>query len=290
MTTAPIILFGTGRCGSTILHRMFTEHQKLAWLSGFCDHYPHRLSINRLLMQLLDYPIIYNFLKNRYSPGECYIFWEYYAKGFRRPVRDLMAEDLSIKNKKRLLDVFSQLTTAQRDRLLLKITGWPRLSYLLELFEDAKFIHVVRDGRAVANSLVNVDFWHGWGGPEKWRWGALPARYSEEWEQYNRSFIVLAAIQWKMLMDAAEEAQQKIPSSRFLEVRYEDLCAEPLPVFKKIAAFSEVEWDTVFQERLAKYRLKNTNEKYTRELNAQQQQDLNEVLADYLPKFGYAAN
>ncbi len=92
----------------------------------------------------------------------------------------------------------------KRNRLLVKITGWPRLGYLHEIFPDAKFIHVVRDGRAVVNSLINVDWWDGWKGPQNWRWGDLDLSQTDEWEKYGKSFVVLAGIQLKIIMNALE--------------------------------------------------------------------------------------
>ena len=56
--------------------------------------------------------------------------------------------------------------TEKRDRLLLKISGWPKIGILFEIFEGAKFVHVARDGRAVVNSPLDTYFWNGWIGPE----------------------------------------------------------------------------------------------------------------------------
>jgi hypothetical protein len=36
----------------------------------------------------------------------------------------------------------SEITTEKRDRLLLKISGWPKIGILFEIFEGAKFVHV----------------------------------------------------------------------------------------------------------------------------------------------------
>ncbi len=38
----PIIIVGTGRCGSTIFHRLLAKHPNAMWLSGFCDRFPTR--------------------------------------------------------------------------------------------------------------------------------------------------------------------------------------------------------------------------------------------------------
>ena len=34
-----------------------------------------------------------------------------------------------------------------------------RIKQLLDIFPDAKFIHILRDGRTVVNSLINRDFY-----------------------------------------------------------------------------------------------------------------------------------
>ncbi len=283
----PIIVFGTGRSGTTIFHQMLSEHPNVAWLSGFCNRYPDKPILNRLLMKLLEYPFIEKILRKKFRPREGYEFWEYYCKGFRAPCRDLLASDVTIKVKKNILDAMSKLMTEKRNRLLIKITGWPRIGFFSEIVPDAKFIHVIRDGRAVANSLINVKFWRGWGGPEKWRWGPLPKVYQEEWNNYNKSFIVLAAIQWKILMDAAEEAKKHLKKSSILEVKYEELCADPIGVFLKVAEFCEIEWNSYFENRLKQYKLKNANNKYKQELTPSQQKDLETVLNSHLKKYGY---
>lgn len=283
----PIIIYGTGRCGTTIFHRMFSMHPEVAWLSDLCERHPNKPELNRRLMQALEYPILNNRLRKRYGPGECYGFWEHHCRGFRDPCKDLMASDLSIKSKHNLSKIMSRLTTRKRHRLLTKITGWPRLGLLSEIFPQARFINIIRDGRGVANSLINIGWWMGWTGPENWRWGPLSAAHNEEWFSYNQSFVVLAAIQWKILMDASENAKKLIDGSKLLEIKYEQLCSDPINLFKKIVAFSELEWTTKFEKQLSAFNLNNANFKWESELNSTQKGALNEVLEHHLTRYGY---
>lgn len=282
----PIIIFGTGRSGTTLFHQMLTQHPDLSWMSPLCDRFPKQPRLNSAFMHFVEYPIAGKLLRKYIPPGECWDFWEYYSKGFSLPKRDLNASDVNEENKKELQQALSKITSAKRRQLLIKITGWPRLGFLKEIFDDAKFIHIIRDGRAVAASLLKVDFWQGREGPDKWRWGELPAAYNEEWHKYNKSFIVLAAIQWKMLMDAAEQAKKNIKSSNLLEIKYKDLCTDPETQFRKTADFCGLPWSNKFESRLKQYELKNTQDKWKRGLSASEQKDLNEVLEDYLKKYG----
>jgi omega-hydroxy-beta-dihydromenaquinone-9 sulfotransferase len=238
-------------------------------------------------MKGLDYPVVGELLRRRVKPAESYPFWEHHCKGFSAPYRDLEAADVTERTKKHIPRAMAKILTEKRYRLLLKITGWPRIGFLSEIFEDAKFIHVMRDGRAVANSMINVYFWQGWKGPQNWGWGELSPAQEGEWSKHGQSFVVLAAIQWKILMDAMEKAKEAISNDNFLEVRYEDLCSDPIGQVRKVTQFCELEWPAGFERQLGKYQLKNTNDKFRYDLTPKQQADLEEVLGDYLKRYGY---
>ena len=285
----PIIIVGAGRTGSTIFHSMFSKHPTVAWLPGpTCNRFPENPALSRFVMRSVDYPLVGEFLRRKIKPAECYPFWEHHCKGFTAPYRDLLASDVTETTKNRIPDTMSKILTERRNRLLIKITGWPRIGFLSRIFEGAKFIHVMRDGRAVANSMINVDYWWGWRGPGDWRWGELSPAQREEWDRYGQSFIVLAGIQWKILMDAMEKAKGMLDDDKFLEIKYEDLCSDPINTFKRVTEYSELEWTTGFERELRRHRLKNTNGKFKSELTATQQNDLEEVLRDYLRRFGYS--
>src|SRR5215203_1840425 len=284
----PIIIVGAGRTGTTVFLRMLSEHPRLAWLPGkISSTFPDRLELSRLVMKGLDYPLLGEVLKRQIKPGESYPFWEHHSKGFSAPYRDLLADDVSDNARSHLPRAITTILTAKRNRMLLKITGWPRIGFLSEVFEDARFIHVMRDGRAVANSMLNVYFWQGWKGPKNWGWGELSPAQEGEWNEHSQSFVVLAAIQWKILMDAMEKAKKTISSERFLEVRYENLCSDPVGQFQKVTQFCELEWTGSFERQIRKYQPRNTNEKFKYDLTAKQQRDLEEVLSGYLIRYGY---
>jgi hypothetical protein len=172
--------------------------------------------------------------------------------------------------------------------LLVKITGWPRVGYLHALFPDAKFIHVYRDGRAVANSLLEVDFWRGWQGPGRWRAGELTPAQQAEWERHGRSFVALAGIQWKRMMAAMDAAAANVPAANLLPVRYEDLMANPVACFKHVTEFCGLGWSARFERAIARQRLRPANDKWRVDLSDAQQAILESVLAEALSRYGYA--
>ena len=283
----PVFIVGVGRSGSTVFHKIFARHPQVSWLSNLCDKYPHTPSINRFLMRAIDYPFIGQYLQKRTYPEESYVFWDAHCKGFRVPCRDLVAADVTLKMKETVRNVMAAMLAKERTRLLVKVTGWPRVGFLHEIFEDAKFIHIVRDGRAVANSFINMDWWWGWRGPSNWRWGELTPAQNEEWEKHGRSFLVLACIEWKILMDAMEQAKTAVPKENFLEIKYEDLCSEPAGVFKNVIEFCELQHSKKFDMLVKQYPLKNINSKWKRELTADQQRLIANVLDGHLKKYQY---
>lgn len=282
----PVFIVGVGRSGSTIFHKIFARHPNLAWLSGYLDRYPTKPQINKFLMNVIDWPIIPIVMKRNY-PEECYSFWEYYCKGFRTPCRDLTSNDVTIKAKTEIRKVLAGLLTPRRNRLLLKITGWPRIGYLNEIFDNAKFIHIIRDGRAAVNSMINEPWWWGWRGPENWRWGRLTVEQEDEWEKHNKSFLALAAIEWKIILNALEKSRKYIKPNQLMEIKYENLCENTVDVFKKVVDFSDLKWSDSFENVVQSYQLKVKNYKWQEQLTKKQQEILEKVLSPYLSRYGY---
>ena len=167
------------------------------------------------------------------------------------------------------------------------MTGWPRVGFLNEIFPEAIFIHLIRDGRAVANSFMNVGFWDGWQGPRQWRCGQLPPHYQAEWEEYGRSFVALAGIHWKILVDAFEKACAAVAPDRWWTMRYEDFCAAPREVLKDLCEYLELEWSQRLDKAIGSTELKSRNNKWRDDLSPQQQAVLEQVLDSHLRKYGY---
>jgi len=274
----PIFVIGTGRSGSTMVHEILCEHPNLSWFSVLLSVFPTKIGLNKLYMYLIDFPLLGKLLKKYIIPTESYQFWEKYAMGFSKPYRDLRAEDVSLKVSKKIPQVFSKILTKKRNRLFIKITGWPRISYILEIFPDAIFIHIKRDPRAVVNSFLNVYFWKGWEGPEHWRWGKLTEEQDKEWKKHNESFVALAGIGHKKMLDSLNKATKEISPEKFLEINYEDICNDPLIEFNKILKFTKLKSSKKFDRFVKNQKIRNTNFKWEDELTNEQKRILNEVL------------
>lgn len=284
----PIVIFGSGRNGSSALHLRLAKHPNMAWISDkVSERVPERPRLNQLLMRGIDIPILRGYLWEHFRPGEGYMFWDLYSKIFRHPCRDLVADDATIIEKKLILQVFSKLLTPKRSQLLLKITGWPRLGFLNEIFPGAKFIYLIRDGRAVANSLMNIHYWQGWRGPSNWLMGELAPEDRAMWEKFNRSFAALAGIEWNIGCRAAENAIDLLSDEQVIRVRYEDLCVNGIEEMKRIIDFCRMETSDDYLKYLLSSPFLSQNEKWRSDLTPNQQEILTDVTREYLIRYRY---
>ena len=285
---APLFIVGTGRSGTTILFELITCHPRVGWPAPMVGRWPRKLWLNRLYFRILEWPVIGPWVHQRMGLTESYSFWDSLFPGFSLPCRDLLASDVTPWAARAIRNALAQLLPARtrRDTLVMKITGWPRIGFLREIFPEAKFIHIYRDGRAVASSLMRMSWWWGWRGPENWRWGPLPEKYQQAWEASGRCFAVLAGIQWLILMDAFEQAIAKAGES-VLSVSYERLCGQTQDVMKEICEWSGLGWNEQMARAIGAYQLRSANDKWRRDLNPVQQERLNKLLAPRLKALGY---
>ena len=95
-------------------------------------------------------------------------------RSWRAPTGTCSPADATPWLTKRLQTFFEdRMTRAPEPVYLHKLTGWPRAGFLHAGFPDARFVNVVRDGRAVASSWLQMDWWLGYRGPEHWHFGPL---------------------------------------------------------------------------------------------------------------------
>jgi hypothetical protein len=259
------------------------------WLSGFAEHFPDKPSWNRWAVTAVGNPAIRRIFGKRIKPGENYGFWYRHAYGFAEPGRDLVRSDVTPRVRKQVRAVIERMLTAKRHRFFAKLTGWSRLGFLNEIFEDAKFIHIVRDGRAVASSLMHISDWQwrGWYGPYSWRYGPLSPEDQAAWEASNRSFAVLAGLQWKMHTRAFEAARQAVEPQRVLEVKYETFCQEPVETLQRVLDFAELSPCPIFQKRVKAAAIHDMTDRWRVDLSVEQQHLLSDLLQDDLSCYGY---
>ena len=286
----PIFIVGTGRCGSTMFHDVLSLHPALGWLSQYVHKYPRRPALNARLVGLARRALVGKIMNKHLYPAEPYRFWEAYCPGFSTPFRDLLASDLTPKSARAMRRAV-ELANPKGRRFLAKITGWPRIGLLGEAFPDARFVHVIRDGRAVVNSSIAAPYFEGWSGPSNWTRGELSEEQSARWEASGWSFVVLAAIGWENRMRAFRTAGDRIGPDRYTEIHYEAFCDRPEAVLGQVMAFTGLpEADTpAFFEAVSRMSFRSQNDKWRHDLTPAQQQHLDDYLSPLLTELGYEA-
>ena len=279
-------LSGIGRSGTTIFYKVLSHHNNIYWLSPFADKFLNKPQYNDWLINSID-RWLPSYFRKRFEPVECYNFFNKSFKGFSKPFRDLVKDDVTSKSKKVMRGSFEKFNYSKKNHIAVKVTGWPRLGFLKETFPEAKFIHIKREGKAVVNSFLDVPFWNGWQGTEKWRWGNLSDEHLALWKKYDNSFVALAAIQYLIYMEAFELAKSKLNENDILEIKYEDFVTSPSLELKRAVEFMGLTWDKSIEKGLESFNIVDNNVKWKKDLTTSQQIIVSEIINPYLTKYGY---
>jgi len=293
----PVFVMGTGRCGLSPLMDLVSYHKAFAWPSQYNNRRPGDYRIS-FLSRIVDLPWINGSrLKHRKFPKhfEAFPLWNNLFLGFRRPFRDLVADDVTPQVRKKFRNaVYSMMKYQGKTRFIAEYSGWSRIDFMKAIFPEAQFIHIVRDGRAVANSLTNVSYWEGWEGVYKWRWGIPSQELLAKLEKYDSSFLAVAALQWKLIINNIIEKSNLLPPKDILLVRYEDLVKEPYKEAYRCIEFCGLEKDCPkFKKHLMTVKIVNANQQKFRipswrdNMSQKQIDMLNDLLEDELIYFNY---
>ena len=161
------------------------------------------------------------------------------------------------------------------------------MGYLYEAFPDALFIHVVRDGRAVVNSIMQIDFWDGWRGTKGWRGLDMTPEQKARWDRSGQSFVTLGAMELSDMLDAMVSATEQVPDEQFFELTYESLCADPVATFESVVEFCDMAMTDEFATSVTEFGFRNTNDKWRNDLTDLQQRQLEAELTPHLQRWGY---
>ncbi len=122
--------------------------------------------------------------------------------------------------------------------------------FLLRTFPQAKFIHIIRDGRDSAVSLAarpwyqNASTGRGLRDPDGYlcgpgrRFWVEPDRVHEYENTNDRHRCIWL---WRRYLEEALAGCENVPAEQLHEVRYEDLVEEPRPQAEAIAGFLRIE-------------------------------------------------
>lgn len=304
----PIFITGLPRSGTTMLYNLLCAHENASFVTNSMNSFPDELCSIEWLRKKFHFDItgerfLVDSIKVGFgSPSEPLVFW---GKWFSRDADSLFwdekrreslppgKEEEIYRDIRKILWTFN--ATKENPRRF--VCKYPLLQtemrMVQDLFPDAKFIHIVRDSRQAANSLVKlhklsndqlkkikhptVDY-------------VVPYPRVKKLQEYVEKFgaedVRTTAHVWN---DAIELVHQTVPYLKhFAEVRYEDILENPTAELKRLFDFSELSWPN------------HTNEKFFQELkgvgkihhknNYKDFAVIESITREMLRKLGYKTN
>jgi hypothetical protein len=173
---------------------------------------------------------------------------------------------------------------SKRKRLLNKhLRNSVRIAYIKKIFPDATFIHVIRDGRAVVNSILRkveeqpyrkeIPFWN-FCKPPNWR------------ELQQKDAVAQTAWQWREIVQHILTFSAEL-KNRYIEVKYDQLCSEPREMLAHVLTKLEMEDRGGFLMRKIPDKLRDADYKWKQYLNEAEIKVINEIQEPLLRQLGY---
>ena len=293
----PVFVIGHWRTGTTLLHELLILDPQFNYPDFFaCFNPNHRLITERFFKTYAT------FLAPKQRP------MDNMAAGWDRPQEDEFAlcllglpstyadlvfpncqtaypgsldlSGLSEGERKRWKQTFRHFlqTLMLRDSRRLVLKSPPhtaRIPTILEVFPDARFVHIVRDPSRCLPSTVNL-------------WKSL-ARGHGLHSPHNRDVEAKSPARFRIIYDRLEEAQAVcFARDRFLEVRYEQLIANPVEELEKVYSTLDLEGFDLARPRIEEYLSQTTGyetNKYM--ITVDQRAMIEQHWGDVIRRYGY---
>lgn len=266
----PGVLFvlGAPRSGTTLVYRCLALHPQAAWINQYCRRLPvapELAVLNRWTRHVADSrqrawfgaegDAAYRYGVRR-SWGERFFPQPVEGEPLfeHRGVLPGLASQPIAHRQARLRSDFRRLARAcGADVVVSKRIGHNRrIALLAEIFPQAKFVVVTRDGRAVTRSLLRVDWWptH-----HVWWFDGTP----DDWSRQGRDPVELAAWHWVREVEAIDHGLAGLSEERVHRVSYEDVVSHPDSTLGEVARFAGLGDEPTWHQHLAEVRFPDRN-------------------------------
>ncbi len=256
----PVIILGCGRSGTSILKESVSAHDRIAT-------YPFEANE-------LWHPRYYPWHESKMDIPPYWVD----PVGFCAHTQSQMTDH----DEARLRASFGNFQTISgKDHLLLKSAMVSfMVPRLIELIPNLRFIHLVRDGRAVAYSYAKKQH-------------ELATRKSEyygstEFNQSMDELLISCSHLWQRSIDKMIDVDKELgltDEGRMLTVRYEDFCEKPEKVSQSIFSWMHLPSDGVNKD--AYPNIRSTNAQFERKLESSILESMTHIMKAGLAHHGY---
>lgn len=216
----PVFLTGCGRSGTTILGETLSRHPSICYLN-----------------------------EPRYIWISCYPETDIWSsKAPHRNGRPYLTGDICTPQRNRKLRNFFYYESflAGKPRFIEKLPiNTFRLNFIHTIFPDALFLHIIRNGIEVAHSIEKMSK-YGWFGVNDYKWNQL-VNYAQGIDRYKglprlcQTDYERGLLEWRLSVDAALDFYQSLSRDKYLQVTYESLVENPVPLLERIEKFIDVQ-------------------------------------------------
>jgi omega-hydroxy-beta-dihydromenaquinone-9 sulfotransferase len=296
---SPLFILGHWRTGTTLLHELLILDERHSFPTTYeCLEPNHFLLTEKLITRRLWF-----LMPSRRPMDNMAAGWDrpqedefalcmmgqpspYLSIAFpNRPPMDQDALDLESLSpmkraawKRAFLRLLRHITFRNPKRLVLKSpTHTCRIRTLLELFPDARFVHIVRDPYVVFPSTVNL-------------WKSLYVTHGLQKPTFagleEHVFETFTHMYKKL-----EEGRRLVEPSRFYELRYEELVQDPLGEMRRLYEHLGLGGFEKVRPRLEEYLAKNKGYRTNKyELAPEVRAEITRRWGDVIRRYGYAAS
>jgi hypothetical protein len=243
-----VFLVGAGRSGTTLVYKLLCLHPDVAYISNYDEwRFPSGRAAG-LIADNLEAKLAAWFS----GGGNAYFVRRPILKRifptpvegepiYRRcgvplyPDRSYRPDRRTIS---RLRGTFHAIRRGARGQVLIskRTSNNRRIPALDAAFPHARFIHIIRDGRDVADSLLRVEWWS----RHRVWWDG---RTAEQMERHGEDSLIIAAKNWVYEMKELAWGLGTIDASRVMELRYEDLLTSPIEHLIRMFSFMGIACD-----------------------------------------------
>ena len=211
----PVFIISSGRSGTTLMRSMLVASEQIAIPAE--TQILHKLAVKFKAYRGLGWADLSRLMVAEFESHPVFYMWETNLAPAYQKIVGLPVEERSLA---RIIDEV-YMTYAAEKFPKAKIWGDQspihtfHLSYIDKIFPDAKFIHLVRDGRDVISSMV---------------------------KRQGDDYLHEAVYRWKTSIKRTNAFQKRIGADQYIEVRYEDLVQNSETTLKNISRFIPIEY------------------------------------------------
>ena len=153
------------------------------------------------------------------------------------------------------------------------------MRYLNSIFKNCKFIHIIRDGRAVIASLVTVrDKLETWFDGEK---------KSLQLSDIRNKKLEIAAELWMREVNSVLQDKNNLDPSQYMEIKYENYVRAPADTIRFVCEFCGLEWTPEYEKLIETRTIEDKNYRYKQRLSTREVHRVEELTGKLLNSLDY---